>query len=55
VRTPENSTWHYTAWCNGLSEEDLHLQQYVDRMFLMVDAVAVAVAAIAVVDVAAPR
>uniref|UniRef100_A0A7S4R887 Glycosyltransferase 2-like domain-containing protein n=1 Tax=Ditylum brightwellii TaxID=49249 RepID=A0A7S4R887_9STRA len=28
VREPEDSTWHYTQWANGLSDERLHLEQF---------------------------
>ncbi len=27
-REPDDATWHYTAWANGLSQEQLLLQQY---------------------------
>ncbi len=27
-REPEDATWHYTTWANGLSQEQLLLQQY---------------------------
>lgn len=27
-REPEDATWHYTGWANGLSEQQLLLQQY---------------------------
>ncbi|OQS02676.1 UDP-GlcNAc:betaGal beta-1,3-N-acetylglucosaminyltransferase 1-like [Thraustotheca clavata] len=34
-RTPEGSTWHYTAWANSLTNEQLVLQQYRECTIIM--------------------
>ncbi|EQC35957.1 hypothetical protein SDRG_06699 [Saprolegnia diclina VS20] len=34
-RIPEGSTWHYTAWANSLTKEQLVLQQYRECTIIM--------------------
>ncbi|ETV95564.1 hypothetical protein H310_11005 [Aphanomyces invadans] len=35
TRIPEGSTWHYTAWANSLTDEQLVLQQYRECTIIM--------------------